>query len=118
MNWTLVPALVAASLMAAMGVVCVVRPESLRSIGVVAETPLGRSEIRAVFGAMFVTLGLACIVLRAPIVFAVVGAAWLADFVVRAVAVFVDRVPMRDAAWVLAVAATMGAALVSGYWAA
>lgn len=118
MSWALVPALVAAGLMTAMGVACIVRPESLRMIGVVAENPLGRSEIRVVFGAMFLALGLACIILREPIVFAVVGAAWLADFVVRLVAVIVDRVPIRDAAWVLAIAAAMGAALMSGYWAA
>lgn len=118
MNWLRVPALLAALLMTLMGVAVVVKPSALLLVGVGAESPLGTSEIRAVFGGMFMGLGLACIVTREPLVFAVVGVAWLTDFAVRCVAVFVDRVPAKEAVQVLVIAVLMGTALVSGYWAA
>jgi hypothetical protein len=102
--------------MTAFGIGAMIRPSSLSWVGVSADSPLGTSEIRAVFGGMFVALGLACIILREPVVFGVVGAAWLADLAVRTVAVFVDRVPAKEALTVLATALVMGVALLSGYW--
>lgn len=116
MNWALVPALLAAAVMTAFGIGAMIRPSLLVLVGVSADTPLGTSEIRAVFGGTFVALGLACIILREPVVFGVVGVAWLADFAVRLIAVFVDRVPAKDALTVLAIALVMGVALLSGYW--
>lgn len=112
----LVPALAAAAAMALVGGAAVVNPSVLRVVGVAAESSLGRSEIRAVFGGMFLALGLACLITRHPVAFAVVGAAWLSDFGVRLVAVVIDRVPARSALPVLATAALMGSALLSGYW--
>ena len=117
MDWKLVPALVASAVMMFFGIAAALRPGALhRLLGIAAESPLGTSEIRAVFGGMFVAFGLACIVLREPIVFAVVGAAWLSDFAVRVVSVFVDRVPAKEALVVLGTALALGAALLSGYW--
>jgi len=49
---------------------------------------------------------------------AVVGAAWLADVVVRTVSVFLDGVAVREAITVLAIGSLLGAAILSGYWAA
>ncbi len=116
-DWKLVPALAASALMMLFGIAAALRPAALRPLlGVAAESPLGTSEIRAVFGGMFVALGLACIVLREPVVFAVVGTAWLADFTVRLASVFVDRVPARAALVVLGTALVMGGALLSGRW--
>lgn len=115
MDWSLAPAIGAAAVMALFGIGALMRPATLAWVGVSAESPLGTSEIRAVFGGMFVALGVACIVTREPLVFATVGVAWLADFAVRFVSVFVDRVPAREAIMVLAVALTMGALLMSGY---
>lgn len=116
MDWGLLPALLAASVMMIFGLGAVFRPSVLARIGVTATSPLGRSEIRAVFGGMFIALGLACIVLREPLVFGVVGAAWLTDAALRGVAVVVDRVPPKEAAAVLAIALVMGGTLLSGYW--
>jgi hypothetical protein len=116
MDCHLVPALTAAVIMALIGVAAAVRPSSLSMVGVVATSALGRSELRAVFGGMFIALGVACVVLREPVVFLVVGAAWLADVAVRIVAVAVDRVPAREAAAVLLIGTLMGIALLSGYW--
>ena len=116
MTWALAPALIAAAVTALFGIGAVMRSSILESIGVSATSPLGTSEIRVVFGGMFVALGVACIVTRDPRVFATVGGAWLADFGVRLVAVFVDRVPAKQALAVLSIALLLGSALVSGYW--
>jgi hypothetical protein len=116
MNWQLVPALLAALTMTVFGVGALIKPTSLAPIGVSATSPLGTSEIRVVFGGMFVALGVACLVTRDPLVFATVGAAWLADFVVRLAAIVIDRVTVGQAAVVLAIALAMGSALASGYW--
>ena len=116
MNWQLLPALAGAAVMTLFGIGALMRPTTLAAIGVVAESPLGTSEIRAVFGGMFVALGAACLITREPIVFAVIGSAWLADVAVRIVSVAVDRVPARQAIAVLATGAAIGTALLSGYW--
>ena len=116
MHWQLVPALVAAVVMMLFGLGAMIKPSSLQKVGVTATSPLGTSEIRSVFGGMFVALGVACLLTRTPVVFAVVGAAWLADVAVRVVSAFIDGVPARQALTVLAIGGAMGAALVSGYW--
>jgi hypothetical protein len=117
MDWELAPAMLAAGLMTLFGVGAVVRPNALREmIGIAATTPLGVSEIRAVFGGMFIALGMVCLLARDPVVFGVVAAAWFVDFLVRCVAVFADRVPARQALPVLGIALSMGMALMSGYW--
>ncbi|MHB1135507.1 MAG: DUF4345 family protein [Coriobacteriia bacterium] len=116
MNWELVPALLAAVFMTLIGLGAMIRPSALEMVGISATSPLGRSEVRAVFGGMFVALGVACLLTREPIVFAVVGAAWLSDVAVRIVAVFIDRVPLKEALGVLAIGSALGAALMSGYW--
>jgi hypothetical protein len=116
MDWQLVPALVAAGGMTVFGSGALMRPSSLAIVGISADSPLGTSEIRSVFGGMFIALGVACLITREPVVFAVVGAAWLADVAVRMVSVIVDRVPIRPALTVLAVGTAVGTALLSGYW--
>jgi len=115
-HWQLLPALVAAGLMTLFGLGALVRPSSLGMVGLAAESPLGTSEIRSVFGGMFIALGVACLLTREPIVFAVVGTAWLADVAVRVVSAIVDRVPPKQALTVLAIGGVLGASLVSGYW--
>lgn len=115
-NWQLLPALVAAAVMTLFGLGALMRPTSLGAIGISADSALGTSEIRSVFGGMFVALGVACLITREPVVFGVVGAAWLADVAVRVVSVVVDRVPARQALAVLAIGGAIGGALVSGYW--
>lgn len=116
MDWQLIPALVAAGIMTLSRLGALMRPSSLASIGVTTDSPLGTSEIPSVFGGMFIGLGVACLITREPVVFAVVGAGWLADVAVRMVSVIVDRVPARQAAAVLSIGAVIGAALPSGYW--
>lgn len=116
MNWQLLPALAAATAMTLFGLGALMRPASLAMVGLTATSPLGTSEIRSVFGGMFVALGVACLLTREPIVFGVVGAAWFADVAVRLVSTLVDRVPARQTLAVLAIGTLMAAALLSGYW--
>ena len=113
MEWQTIPAIGAAGVMVVIGLGALIRPSALEMVGVTATSPLGISQVRAVFGGMFVALGVACLLTREPIVFAVVGTG---DVAVRVVAVFVDRVPFKGAILVLAIGSVLGAALVSGYW--
>lgn len=117
MCWQSWPALIASLAMMVFGAGALVRPSVLERVGVTTLSPLGRSEVRAVFGGMFIALGGACLLTREPMVSAVVGAAWLADVVVRLVSMTIDRIPPREAVVVLAIGGAMGASLVSGYWA-
>lgn len=116
MDWRLVPALFASSVMAVFGVGALVKPVVLESLGVRATSPLGSSEIRAVFGGMFVAVGLAAIVLREPVVFLVLGIAWFGDVIARLAAVLLDHVPTRQSVPVLCIALVLGCAFTSGYW--
>lgn len=51
---------------------------------------LGRSEIRATFGGLFVALGLCGLVAQSALVFFVIGTAWLGAALGRFFSVFVD----------------------------
>lgn len=115
-DWRLLPALLASAVMTAFGVGALVKPTALEPLGVRAVSPLGSSEIRAVFGGMFIALGVSAVVLREPIVFLVLGIAWFGDVLARLAAVALDRVPAREAVPVLGIALAIGSALVSGYW--
>lgn len=117
MDWNLLPALLGALITLMFGVASAVQPAALeRLIGVASTTPLGTSEIRAVFGGMFIGAGALALVTREPLVFLTLGAAWLGDVAVRLVAVAVDRVPAREALVVLGLAGLIGGSLLSGYW--
>lgn len=116
MDWRLIPALLASGVMVAFGIGALARPAVLERLGVRAFSPLGSSEIRAVFGGMFIALGLAAIVLREPVVFLMLGIAWFGDVIARLAAVALDRVPANEAALVLSIALVLGGALASGYW--
>ena len=52
---------------------------------------LGRSEIRATYGGLFLALGAGALVLRSPEVFLMLGLAWLGAAAGRLVSVVVDR---------------------------
>ncbi|MBF4509721.1 MAG: hypothetical protein ISP10_04465 [Aeromicrobium sp.] len=116
MDWASVPALAAATVMLVFGLGAMARPASLRWVGVSAVSALGASEIRAVFGGMFVALAAGCLITRDPLVCAVVGAAWFADVMVRVASTFIDRVPARQSVVVIAIGLSVGAGLASGYW--
>lgn len=51
---------------------------------------IGRSEIRATYGGLFVALGAACLLTQAPGVFLAAGLAWVGAAIGRSFSVFID----------------------------
>jgi hypothetical protein len=75
-----------------LGLVGLVAPEALaRSTGLAATGPLGRTELRAAFGGLFVALGTGCLALGQPAAYLVVGAGLLAGAAVKTVSALVVR---------------------------
>lgn len=76
---------------AATGVLALVKPTAIYSFtGLVADGPRGISEIRAIFGALFIALGLAPF-LFGESAYRVLGFGYLAIALVRLVSIFLDR---------------------------
>jgi hypothetical protein len=76
----------------ATGVISLVAPRSVT--GFTGLSPNGRrgiTEIRAVLGAFFIALGVAPLVLRDPATYQMLGIAYLAVAIVRAVSMIVDK---------------------------
>jgi hypothetical protein len=76
---------------AALGLLGLLCPSAVgRVLGIEASRPLGISEFRATYGGFFLALGIGCLVAQSVPVFAVVGAAWCAAALARAVSFAVD----------------------------
>jgi len=60
-------------------------------VGIGAADALGRSEVRATYGGVFLGLGAACLLLRSPEAYAVAGAAWMAAATARLVSISIER---------------------------
>ena len=108
-------ALVGAGLTAALGLLGLVRPEVTADIvEIVPDGPLGRSEIRATYGGLFVGLGGACLWLRSPEAYLVVALAWLSAAAARLVAVAIERTVSKENVVGVAVEAVIGGLLMTG----
>lgn len=59
--------------------------------GLQASNPSGFSEFRATYGGIFLALGIALLVVRQPILYQVIGIAWIAAAVGRIISVFMDN---------------------------
>jgi hypothetical protein len=110
------PSAIAALAVLVLGVIVAVKPDAVERVGVRAVTPLGRTELRAVFGGMFVAMGAACLVTANPYAYLTAGAMWLGDAFVRVFAIFADRPKPAEGLAVLATGAAIGALLLSGFW--
>jgi hypothetical protein len=76
----------------ATGAVSLFRPESIRGFtGLVADGPRGITEIRAIMGGVFIGLGVAPLILRAPEAYRTLGITYLVIAVIRAVSMVIDR---------------------------
>jgi hypothetical protein len=62
-----------------------------RFTGLQASTPTGFSEFRATYGGIFLALGISLFLVQEPILYKVIGAAWLAAALGRILSVFVDN---------------------------
>ncbi|HWQ04799.1 MAG TPA: DUF4345 family protein [Longilinea sp.] len=76
---------------AATGLLALVKPTAVYGFtGLIAEGPRGISEIRAIFGGLFIALGIAPFIFGAS-AYQVLGIGYLAIALVRLVSIFLDK---------------------------
>lgn len=117
MNLAHVPSTIGALSVCALGVVVAIKPDAVERVGVAASTPLGRTEIRAVFGGMFVAMGAVCLVTQHPYTYLTASAMWFGDACVRVFALFADRPRLAEGLAVLGAGMFIGGLLLTGFWA-
>ena len=76
------------SLLGLLGLVFPSKVASFVSINAIGK--IGISEIRATYGGFFLTLGLSALYTQSPLVFSVVGAAWVSAAIARFASVVID----------------------------
>jgi hypothetical protein len=95
------------------GLVSLVWPKSVQGFtGLSIPGPRGLTEIRAVLGGFFVGLGLAPFILKTPTAFQMLGIAYLAVAIVRAVSMIVDKSVVQSNIISLVVEIVFGVILV------
>jgi hypothetical protein len=91
MNFLSILKIIAALATAATGLLALVKPEATYGfIGLTASSVRGVSEIRAVFGGLFIALGLVPLFLGLP-AYRMLGIGYLAIAVARTFSIFFDR---------------------------
>lgn len=76
----------------ALGLVGVFLPrQAMAFTGLSAEGPRGLTEVRAVLGGLFVGLGLAPFILKAPVAYQMLGISYLAVAAVRLPSMLIDK---------------------------
>ncbi len=91
MNILMILKAVAALATAAVGVLALVKPTAVYDFtGIVASGPRGISEIRAIFGGLFIALGIAPLFLGAP-GYRMLGIGYLVIAVTRAFSIVFDQ---------------------------
>jgi hypothetical protein len=107
--------LIAPILSLAMGLVALVFPETFaRQTGLTADGPLGRSELRAVFGGVFIGIGLACVLLGSTAAHLVGAAAFLGGATAKLLSAALERGVLPAALPGLLVDLVLGALFVWG----
>lgn len=82
-------------------------------VGIEPKPGIGRSEVRATYGGLFIGVGLACLWLQSTEAFLVAGGAWLGAAVARAFAMVVEREPSAGNFGGLAVEGVVGGMLMA-----
>jgi len=83
--------IIAALATAATGLLALVKPTAVYGFtGLLAQGPRGISEIRAIFGGLFIALGIAPFIFGES-AYQVLGAGYLAIALVRLVSIFLDK---------------------------
>lgn len=74
------------------GILSLLRPQSITGfIGLQAPGPRGLSELRGIFGGLFIGVGLAALLLNSRDAYQVVGIGYLAIAVARTISIVYDR---------------------------
>jgi hypothetical protein len=91
MNLLTILQALAALATAATGLLALIRPTAIYNFtGLLADGPRGISEIRAIFGGLFIALGVAPFIFGAP-AYRVLGLGYLAIALVRLFSIFIDK---------------------------
>lgn len=82
---------VGALLSVALGLLGLLRPEAAaKLVSISALGPVGRSEIRATYGGLFIGLGLACLLVPQPAAWLTAGSAWAGAALARTMSMLID----------------------------
>lgn len=74
------------------GLLALVKPRSIYGFtGIETKGPRGITEIRSIFGGLFIALGAVALYFRTPDVFLVLGISYLTIGLVRVVSMFLDK---------------------------
>ena len=76
-------------------------------------TTMGRSELRASAGALFVAMGVGTLIIGQPVAYLMMGIAWLGAAIGRLTSIIVDPRPTRKAWGFFTVEAAVGVTLVA-----
>ena len=111
MNILLILKIIASLATAATGLLSFVKPDAVYGFtGLTAPGARGVSEVRAVFGGLFIALGLAPILLRQ---YQILGIGYLAIAVTRTISIVIDESYARSNFISLAIEIVFGAILVA-----
>jgi hypothetical protein len=103
--------IVAALATAATGLLSFIKPDAVYGFtGLTATGPRGVSEVRAVFGGLFIALGLASIFMGQ---YQILGIGYLAIAVTRTISIFLDKSYARSNLISLGIEIVFGAVLVA-----
>ncbi len=112
MNILMILKIIAALATAATGLLALVKPTAVYGFtGLVAEGARGISEIRAIFGGLFIALGIAPFIFGEA-AYSVLGFGYLAIAVVRLVSIFIDQSAASSNLISLAIEVVFGVILI------
>ena len=97
MNWLTILKYLAVAVTLVTGVISIIWPGTIKGFtGLEASSPRATSEIRAVMGGVFVGLVVAVLLFRTPEVFKMLGIAFAAIALVRAISIVVDHAAVQS----------------------
>jgi len=100
-----------------LGIVGLVRPTFFMNVtGLQPSSPLGKLEMRAIFGGCLTTLGTVTLITAAPAAYLLAGLLWLSSATVKLLLMRLDKVPLRAMLTGLAGDLPIGLAMLSGCW--
>ncbi len=89
--------LIAAAITVGLGLLGLLAPgKAMRLVGIEADQPHGRLDVRATYGGLFLALGAFPLISGEPIAFQMLGVAWLAAGLARAIFTPIERVWGRE----------------------
>ncbi|HWQ45568.1 MAG TPA: DUF4345 family protein [Longilinea sp.] len=105
--------IIAAIATALTGLLALLKPTSVRGFtGLFPENPRGITEVRAIFGGLFIALGVVPILLNVPAAYQMLGYGYLGIAFVRLISIFFDKSSVSSNWISLAIEIVLGIILV------